>query len=71
MIGRVGGKEPFEEGRTDLEELAGVCVSTKAVERAAEAIGEDIEASEKPDRELRTDYFTREILTRGKVMYEG
>jgi uncharacterized protein len=25
----------------------------------------------KPDRERRTDYFTREILTRGKVMYEG
>ncbi len=22
MIGRVGGKEPFEEGRIDLEELA-------------------------------------------------
>lgn len=43
MIGRVGGKEPFEEGRLDLEELAGVRVSTKAVERASEAIGEDIE----------------------------
>ena len=52
MIGRVGGKEPFDEGRTDLEELAGVCVSTKAVERAAEAIGEDIEARAKPAREL-------------------
>lgn len=52
MIGRVGGKEPFDEGRTDLEELAGVYVSTKAVERASEAIGEDIEASAKPDREL-------------------
>src|SRR5207247_4975984 len=36
MIGRVGGKEPFDEGRADLEELAGVIVSTKAVERAAE-----------------------------------
>lgn len=52
MIGLVGGKEPFDEGRTDLEELAGVCVSTKAVERASEAIGEDIETSEKPEREL-------------------
>ena len=52
MIGRVGGKEPFDEGRTDLEELAGVTVSTKAVERAAEAIGEDIEARAKPAREL-------------------
>lgn len=25
----------------------------------------------KPDRTKRTDYFTREILTRGKVMYES
>ena len=25
----------------------------------------------KPDRETRTDYFTREVLARGKVMYEG
>jgi hypothetical protein len=52
MIGLVGGKEPFNEGRVDLQELAGVCVSTKAVERASEAIGEDIEASAKRDREL-------------------
>ena len=33
MMGRVGGKEPFDEGRRDLEELAGVVVKTKAVER--------------------------------------
>jgi hypothetical protein len=51
MIGRVGGKEPFDEGRADLEELAGVIVSTKAVERAAEAIGADIEDRAKPNRE--------------------
>jgi hypothetical protein len=51
MIGRVGGKEPFDEGRADLEELAGVIVSTKAVERAAEAIGADIEERAKPIRE--------------------
>jgi hypothetical protein len=52
MIGRVGGKEPFDEGRRDLEELAGVRVSTKAVERASEAIGEDIEFRNKLDVEL-------------------
>lgn len=51
MIGRVGGKEPFEEGRADLEELAGVIVSTKAVERVAEGIGVDIEETAKPNRE--------------------
>ena len=32
MMGRVGAKEPFQEGQRDLEELAGVAVSTKAVE---------------------------------------
>lgn len=59
MIGRVGGKEPFEEGRGDLEELAGVIVSTKAVERVAEGIGVDIEERAKP---------SREAAVRGKVV---
>ena len=39
MMGRVGAKLPFEEGQRDLEELAGVAVSTKAVERVSEGIG--------------------------------
>ena len=52
MMGRVGGKEPFEEGRRDLAELAGVVVKTKAVERVSEAIGEQIEAISKQEREL-------------------
>jgi hypothetical protein len=52
MIGRVGGKEPFDEGRRDLEELAGVRVSTKAVERASEAIGGDIEVGSRRDIDL-------------------
>jgi hypothetical protein len=43
MMGRVGGKEPFDEGRRDLEELAGVVVKTKAVERVSETIGLQIE----------------------------
>ena len=44
LMARVGGKEPFDEGRLDLEELAGVCVTTKAVERVSERVGEEIEA---------------------------
>ncbi len=44
MIGLVGAKEPFAEGRRDLEELSGVRVSTKALERVAEATGANIEA---------------------------
>lgn len=43
MMGQVGGKEAFDEGRKDLEVLAGVVVTTKAVERVSEAIGEQIE----------------------------
>jgi hypothetical protein len=39
----VGGKEAFNEGRKDLEVLAGVLVTTKAVERVSESVGEQIE----------------------------
>ena len=50
MMGRVGGKEPFAEGRRDLEDLAGVLVKTKQVERVAEAFGEQIEAAAAQER---------------------
>lgn len=43
MMGQVGGKEAFEDGRKDLEVLAGLEVSAKAVERISEAVGEQIE----------------------------
>lgn len=43
LMARVGGKEPFDEGRLDLQELAGIVVQTKQVERVAEAIGAQIE----------------------------
>jgi hypothetical protein len=52
MMGLVGAKEPFDEGRRDLEELSGVRVSTKALERASEAIGADIEARGQRECEL-------------------
>lgn len=52
MMGLVGAKEPFDEGRRDLEELSGVRVSTKALERASEAIGADIEARAQQESEL-------------------
>jgi hypothetical protein len=51
MMGRVGGKEPFDQGREDLEELAGVVVKTKEVERVSEALGAQIEACWKQERE--------------------
>ncbi len=43
LMGRVGGKEAFAEGRRDLAELAGIVVTTKAVERVAEALGAELE----------------------------
>ena len=43
MMGRVGAKEAFEEGQRDLEELAGVRVSIKAVERVSEGLGREVE----------------------------
>ena len=51
MIGRVGAKEAFEEGRADLEELAGVQVTAKAVERVSEGLGEQVEALGIEERE--------------------
>jgi hypothetical protein len=44
LMGRVGGKESFNEGRRDLEELSGIRVKTKEVERIAEGIGAQLEA---------------------------
>jgi hypothetical protein len=46
MLGTVGQEAPFEHGRRLMELLAGLAVTTKAVERTAEAIGEDIGAGE-------------------------
>lgn len=46
MHALVGQQAPFEEGREQLKMLAGLEVTTKAVERAAEAIGEDVAARE-------------------------
>ncbi|MEP7273192.1 MAG: UPF0236 family protein, partial [Acidobacteriota bacterium] len=50
LMGRVGGKESFNGGRVDLEELAGIRVKTKEVERIAEMIGEQLEALGRSER---------------------
>jgi len=52
MMGQVGGNEAFEEGQRDLESLAGVVVSTKAVERVSEGIGEQLEVLSKEERQM-------------------
>ncbi len=51
MMGRVGAKEAFEEGRADLQELAGVEVTAKAVERVSESLGEQVEALSRREQE--------------------
>ncbi|HEY6389722.1 MAG TPA: ISKra4 family transposase [Bryobacteraceae bacterium] len=47
MMAVVGSETSFEHGRQQLELLAGIVVTTKAVERQAEAIGDDIAQREK------------------------
>jgi hypothetical protein len=47
MMAVVGSETSFERGRAQLELLAGIDVTAKAVERNAEAIGDDIAQIEK------------------------
>jgi hypothetical protein len=51
MMALVGSHGSFAQGREQLETLAGLQVTTKAVERQAEAIGGDIAAVERTERE--------------------
>jgi hypothetical protein len=44
MMALVGSDTSFDHGREQLETLAGLEVTTKAVERHAEAIGADVAA---------------------------
>lgn len=46
MLASVGQQAPFDHGRRQLELLAGLEVTTKAVERTAEAVGEDVAGQE-------------------------
>jgi hypothetical protein len=46
MLAAVGQEAPFDQGRQQMELLAGLQVTAKAVERTAEAIGEDIAQGE-------------------------
>jgi hypothetical protein len=42
MMALVGSDGPFEQGRRQMEELAGLVVTSKTIERHAETIGNDI-----------------------------
>lgn len=51
MMARVGAKESFDDGRVDLEELAGVKVTSKEVGRISEAMGEQVETVASRERD--------------------
>lgn len=51
MLALVGSESPFDHGRRQIELLAGLKVTAKAVERTAEAIGADIAAGEQQEIE--------------------
>jgi hypothetical protein len=49
MMALVGSEASFEQGREQLELLAGIAATVKAVERQAEAIGADVAAREQDE----------------------
>jgi hypothetical protein len=49
MLAMVGQAAPFDHGRQQMEVLAGLKVTAKAVERTAEAIGEHVAAGEQSE----------------------
>ncbi len=51
LTGLVGSETPFAQGRDQLELLAGLKLTAKAVERQAEALGADIAAREQAEIE--------------------
>jgi len=57
MLAVVGNDAPFDHGREQMKLLAGLEVTTKAVERTAEAIGADIGACQQQEmnRTLQLD----------------
>jgi hypothetical protein len=54
MLAVVGQEGPFEQGRQQMELLAGLSVTSKAVERTAEAIGENIEVRQQGELQRAT-----------------
>ncbi len=64
-MGRVGSQESFEAGGQDLEELAGVKVTAKQVERVAEAIGVEVEARRVEERKAVPTVADKEVALKG------
>ena len=69
MMGRVGAKEPFAQGRADLEELSGVVVPTKQVERVSAQLGAQVEAFCQREREAILSGKVALLLPAVPVLY--
>ncbi len=69
MMGRVGAKQPFEQGRGDLEELAGVVVQTKQVERVSAQLGVQVEAFCQREREAILTGKVAPLLPAVPILY--
>jgi len=70
MMARVGSKSTFKEGRDDLKVLAGLTVSAKDVERVAEAVGTDMEAWSRRERQRWLTYRPKGLVGKTiRVLY--
>ncbi len=69
MMGRVGAKQPFAQGRGDLEELAGVVVETKQVERISAQLGVQVEAFCQREREALLSGKVAPLLPAVPILY--
>lgn len=69
MMGRVGAKQPFAQGRADLEELAGVLVKTKQVERVSAQLGVQFEALCQHEREAILSGKVAPLLPSVPILY--
>lgn len=69
MMGRVGAKQSFEQGRDDLEELAGVVVPTQQVERISTQLGVQVEAFCRREREAILTGKLAPLLSAVPILY--
>ena len=70
MMALVGSEGSFEQGRLHLRELAGLEITSKAVERQAEAIGADIELRNQQDIQRAIQLDLSEMAAPGaEILY--
>lgn len=66
MMGLVGGDEVFEKGKKFIQNLAGIDITTKAVERGAEEIGAEIRLQE--ERKIQDLWGEKTIVVYGTTI---